>query len=122
MYTKNTSNPAYPALAVEPAVDVDEITPGKTPSPLSVVLWLLSFAVAVLLLVGVYFLWFHHKTREGQAHLVDGVGIRNPEKQMIFCHECGKRSSPGDIFCSNCGTELRRPSTFQKSLQVKDEH
>lgn len=121
MYIKNTSDPAYPALDVVPAVGVNEMTPGKTPSPLSVVLWLLSFAVAVLFLVGVYFLWFHHKTRENETRLVTGVGIRNPEKQMVFCHECGKRSSPGDIFCSNCGTELRRPEAFQKTLDAQEE-
>ena len=121
MYTKNTSNPAYPALPVAPAMDVNETTPGKTPSPLSVVLWLLSFAVAVLVLVGIYYLWFHYKTREKQTHVVDGVGIRNPEKQMVFCHECGKRSSPGDIFCSNCGTELRRVDSFTKPLKAQNE-
>jgi len=119
IYTKNPSNPAYPALVVEPAVTINEETPGKTPSPLSVVLWLLSFAVAVLIMVGLYYWWFHTTTVEEQERVVKGVGIMNPEKQVVFCHECGRRSSPGDSYCSNCGTELRRPKPFQKTPQIK---
>ncbi len=29
------------------------------------------------------------------------------ESAHIYCHECGKRASPGDRFCRTCGTQLR---------------
>ncbi|MFW5713048.1 MAG: zinc ribbon domain-containing protein [Brevefilum sp.] len=109
-YVKNTSNLAYPALEVEPAVPVTDATPGRTSSPLSVVMWLFTVAVAVILLVGLYYWWFKSNVMEKQDRIVQGVGIMNPEKQAVFCHECGMRSRPVDSYCSNCGTELRRPT------------
>lgn len=110
IYTKDTANLAYPALKVEPAAPVSDATPGRTPSPLSVIMWLLTVAVAVLLLVSMYYWWFKSNVMEKQDRMVQGVGILNPEKQAVFCHECGMRSRPEDSYCSNCGTELRKTS------------
>ena len=110
VYTKDTANLAYPALDVEPAQPVTDATPGRSPSPLSVIMWLLTVAIAVLVLVGLYYWWFKSNVMEKQDRMVQGVGIMNPEKQVVFCHECGMRSRPGDTYCSNCGTELRRPT------------
>jgi len=109
-YTKDPTNPAYPALAVEPAKSVNDATPGRTPSPLSVIMWLLTVALAVLVLVSLYYWWFKSNVMEKRDRMVQGVGIMNPEKQVVFCHECGMRSRPADSYCSNCGTELRRPT------------
>lgn len=95
---------------VEAAEPIDESTPGRAPSPLSVVIWLLVAALAVLILLGIYYWWFQGKTSDEPVRSVPGVGILNPEKQAVFCHECGMRSRPGDYYCSNCGTELRRLS------------
>ena len=117
IYTKDTANLAYPALPVEPAQPVSDATPGRTPSPLSVIMWLLTVAVAVLVLVGLYYWWFKSNVMDKRDRTVQGVGIMNPEKQAVFCHECGMRSRPGDSFCSNCGTELRRPA--QKNQRSK---
>lgn len=110
MYTKDTGNLAYPALEVQPAEPVSDTTPGRTPSPFSVIMWLLTVAVAVLLLVSLYYWWFKSNVMEKQDRTVQGVGIMNPEKQAVFCHECGMRSRPADSYCSNCSTELRRPN------------
>lgn len=30
-----------------------------------------------------------------------------PEGKVIYCHQCGKRARPGDVFCRTCGTRLR---------------
>lgn len=30
-----------------------------------------------------------------------------PEGKTIYCHQCGKRARPGDVFCRTCGTRLR---------------
>lgn len=30
-----------------------------------------------------------------------------PEEPTNFCHQCGKRTNPGDKFCRSCGTKLR---------------
>ncbi len=111
-YTRDIDNPANPALPVEPAERVSEATPGRSSSPLSVIMWLLTVALAVLVLVSLYYWWFKANVIEKQDRIVQGVGIMNPEKQAVFCHECGMRSRPGDSYCSNCGTELRRPTRY----------
>jgi len=102
----------YPNLKVEAAEAITENTPGRVPQPMSLVLWLSSIALSILILVGSYFIWFKRRTSQQQGRMVQGVGIMNPEKLAVFCHECGMRSSPGDSYCSNCGTELRKPTTF----------
>lgn len=114
-YTKNPSDQAYPALAVEPAVPINRNVPGRTPSPINVILWMLVASVAVVILVGLYYLRFRIKEAEKFEQIGQGVGIMNPERQTYFCQECGLRTSAGDNFCSNCGTELRKPTPFEQS-------
>ena len=110
IYTKDAANPAFPALDVDPAIEVNPTTQGRTPSPLTVVMWLLTFDVGVLVMLGLYYWWYARNISNKSERMVQGVGIANPEKEVVFCHECGMRSHPGDSYCSNCGTELRRPS------------
>jgi len=117
-YLKNSGNLAYPALEVESAVPVNEATPGRAPSPMSVVMWLLTVAVAVLIMLVIYYGWFRANVINKNDRMVQGVGIMNPEKQVVFCHECGKRSRPGDAYCSNCGTELRKPTPFKRPPEI----
>jgi hypothetical protein len=114
-YTKDTGNPNYPSLPVEAAMPFDESAPGRTASPLRFILWIFTAAVAVLIMVGVYYLWFRASVADRNERVVQGVGIMNPEKQAIFCHECGMRSRIEDSFCSNCGTELRKFTQFESS-------
>jgi len=33
------------------------------------------------------------------------------EDEFIYCHQCGKRANPRDVFCRTCGTPLKRGST-----------
>lgn len=107
-YEKDLSNPDYPALSVHAAEEVNDFTRGRTASPLSVVIWLGAVALAMIILVGLYYWWFRRQMIPQQARPSRGAVIDHPEKQAIFCHECGSRSRPGDTFCRNCGTELRR--------------
>jgi len=110
MYTKNISDLGDSISKIMPAADITTLTPGRSPSPMRVVIWLLAGAVALLLIVGLYFYWFQRNIAKQPDRVVQGVGILNPEKQVVFCHECGMRSRPEDNYCSNCGTKLRRPT------------
>jgi hypothetical protein len=109
-YTKDTA--AFPALPVVPAVPIDDNAQGRTPSPVSVILWLLLTSVTIVIIVTLYHLWVRASLADKRERIVQGVGILNPEKQVYFCHECGMRSKLGDSYCSNCGTELRKPTPF----------
>jgi hypothetical protein len=62
----------------------------------------------LLLLIGLYYVRFRKKkSLQKTVGGPDGVVI-NPDKQAVFCHECGSRSRPGDSYCRSCGTELHR--------------
>ncbi len=93
---------------VRAAAQIDDTTPGKTPAPMSVVIWLIIAAMAMVILLGIYYWWFQSRETDESERVVQGVGILNPEKQAVFCHECGMRAGSGDHFCRNCGTELRK--------------
>jgi hypothetical protein len=115
-YTKDTG--AFPALSVAPAVPIDDTAQGRTPSPVSVILWLLLASVAIMIIVTLYHLWVRANLADKRERIVQGVGILNPEKQIYFCHECGMRSRLGDSYCSNCGTELRKPTPFDQPPSI----
>lgn len=112
-YTKDARDLAHPALPVEPASPINGNAPGRTPSPESVILWLLIASVAVVIVVGLYYWRFRINLTGKRKRVVQGVGVMNPEKQAFFCHECGMRSRAGDRFCYNCGTELRKMTQFE---------
>jgi len=86
---------------------ITEDTPGRPPSPVKLLIWFLVVAVSMITLVGIFYLWFQKNKKDRRERVYQGIGIVNPESQIVFCHECGKRSRPNDKFCSNCGTELR---------------
>ncbi len=112
-YTKAPGDMNFPGLPVEPAIPIDTAATSGTPSPLMVVLWLLVVIVAVTIIVGLYYWWFKANVSDESERRLQGVGIVNPEKQYYFCHECGMRTKLGDHFCSNCGTELHKPTPFE---------
>lgn len=107
-YHKDIANPDYPALKVSPIQPVDGSTTGHSATPLSVVIWLVAVSAVIMVLVTIYYWWGNRKMVHKREHVVRGVGILNPEKQAVFCHECGNRSKAGDAYCRSCGTELRR--------------
>lgn len=106
-YIKDLQNADYPALRVAPVEPVDETTEGRTILPSTVVVWLLAIALVLIFLVALYYWWFQRNYAREQGS-DDSRWTRRAEEKAIFCHECGSRSQPGDTYCRNCGTELRR--------------
>ncbi|MBG0771883.1 MAG: zinc ribbon domain-containing protein [Anaerolineaceae bacterium] len=107
-YVKDLENTDYQALSVAPVATVDENTEGRTILPSTVVVWLLAVALLLILLVGFYYWWFQRRYINEERAGTDRWLMRRSEHNAIFCHECGSRSQPGDGFCRNCGTELRK--------------
>jgi len=107
-YTVDSDILAPALVKVSPMVPVNQITSGRAPSPLSVVMWLIAVSLAVLVLVAFYYWWFQINIQGKRDRMMQGVVIMNPTREVVFCHECGMRSRPGDVYCSNCGTELRK--------------
>ena len=107
-YVKDLENPDYLALSVSPAEPVDENTQGRTILPSTVVVWMLAVALILILLVGFYYWGFQRRYIKQEGPGADRWLMRRSEQKAIFCPECGSRSQPGDAFCRNCGTELRK--------------
>ncbi len=113
-YSKDPGDPAYPALPVHPARPLNENALGRTPSPISVILWMLLASVVIIVLVLFYYLRYRMKEADKFTYIGQGVGIMNPERQVLYCQECGMRTQTGDSYCSKCGTELRKPTAFEQ--------
>jgi len=117
IYTKAACSVVDSPMEIVPAMPIDETTAGRTASPLSVVMWLLAVAVAVLIMVGLYYWRFRSNISKKHNRIVKGVEIMNPEKQVVFCHECGMLSQTGDGYCRNCGTQLHKVGKYSPPTQ-----
>jgi hypothetical protein len=97
---------------VQPVQPIGPQTAGRT-SFASVLPWALA-ALGILLIAGGVF-WYWQSGREQPAaerkrhisprpkeNIADGS-----QSSLIYCHQCGKRATPGDIFCRTCGAKLR---------------
>jgi hypothetical protein len=108
-YKKTTDDLTATNLQVQPSAPVS-VTPERS-DLLLVLPWALGGLGVALIVGGV--VWYlqsgkgkkedRPKRRRQPAALkeADGTGA------YIYCHQCGKRASPGDVFCRMCGTKLR---------------
>lgn len=50
----------------------------------------------------------HDRSRSPTAETGPSVGTPTAAAgPSAFCHQCGKKASPGDVFCRSCGAKLR---------------
>lgn len=112
-YTKNDDSLTQPQTfeAVTPAAPVDRSTPGRVTFN-EVIPWVLG--VLGLGLIGVGVIWYIRTGKQPasssalqkrvsvESAAAPGIGVG------IFCHQCGKRAGPGDVFCRACGAKLRK--------------
>jgi hypothetical protein len=114
-YNKSDDQLSSDNVPVEPSGPLDTAASGRM-SMTTALPWLLG-GLGLLLIAGGG-LWYWHSGR-GQAQPKKEVHPRRratersessserPEGGAIYCHNCGKRASPGDRFCRACGTQLR---------------
>lgn len=89
-----------------PAATVDTTTPGRI-TLMQVLPWLLGGLGLALIAGGIF--WY---TRAGRPTMTPVRRHRRaPDaetaQETAFCHQCGKRAGPGDMFCRACGTRLK---------------
>lgn len=92
-----------------PAVDVGT---GGGPDWQAILPAVLAAAGALLVVGGIW--WFWTLRRAPQTQTARRGRRRSPRQvaepdtgEAVYCHQCGKRSQPGDVFCRVCGTKLR---------------
>lgn len=110
-YQKDTSALSADDLDIQPSAPLAPVTTGRFDLR-SLLPWALGI-LGLLLLVGGGW-WFWSSSRE-EVPVRDRRRRRAPATPAdatapgdgVYCHQCGKRASPGDRFCRSCGARLR---------------
>jgi hypothetical protein len=95
-------------VSVQPSEPITEQTKGRLPF-VQLLPYLLGGLGLVLLAIG-FFWYFQNKTISNVAHKRPARKRTMQEvddEDTIYCHQCGKRASNGDVFCRSCGTKLK---------------
>lgn len=112
-YTKPDDELSAGPQPVQPAQALGEDTPGRTRFN-DLLPWILGGIGLVLLVGGFSWFWLSRN----QASLAADVRRRHraaparrseevAETGAVYCHQCGRRAGPGDLFCRTCGARLR---------------
>jgi hypothetical protein len=110
-YQKEGNDLSFQTLEIQPSAPITpQSTSGLTLN--KVWPWLLGL-LGILLIAGGGF-WYWRSGRETTTPKPErrrrAAASRPPENTApdgVYCHQCGKRASPGDRFCRACGTRLR---------------
>ncbi len=103
-------------IRVEPSVPITADTAGRV-NLMDALPWMIG-VVGILLVVGGVLLFWRGDHRKLQPSRPAASATRRRRRgasaraapagdQVVYCHQCGKRSEAGDLFCRACGTKLR---------------
>lgn len=110
-YEKDSDALSVQSLQIQPSAT---ITPGSSNlfSLDQPWIWFLIALGVLLIGGGGYWYWrtgqedAEPQQRRQRRSSKDGpAGV--PEGKTVYCHQCGKRARPGDVFCRTCGARLR---------------
>ncbi len=94
---------------VEPSVPVSENTVGRI-NWAQILPWTLGGLFLLLVAAALFYYFGPRRAQQGSTarhrHGKSAADEENPQ-EGAFCHQCGKKGAPGDIFCRACGTKLR---------------
>lgn len=112
-YNKSTNDLTVNSQPVQSSAPINQNTPGRLTFQ-EILPWVLA-AVGLLLVAGGG-LWYWQSGRERRPvevkHRHTSVRARENATEVdnsvaVYCHQCGRRASPGDEFCRTCGTKLK---------------
>jgi hypothetical protein len=113
-YQKANDNLSVQSLPVEPSAPITSNTAGRLTLD-DVLPWIIG-AFGILLIGGGGW-WYWQSGRDNpplrtrRRHELPTEKVQASEgiqPGATYCHRCGKRALPEDIFCRSCGTRLRR--------------
>ncbi len=110
-YTKPDDTLSVQSGKVEPSSPVNTSTPGRSNIAPA---WIFAMGAAAIALIGGggWLYWRSSRDLPGSPRRRNIPYREKPTQPIlsdqIYCHQCGKRASPGDLFCRSCGTRLRR--------------
>jgi hypothetical protein len=113
-YTKTDDELSVGLQAVHPVQPLDGATATGRVGIASALPWALGGLGVFLLVAGVAaFLVTREQSTHGKRTRKKHVKVQTRKEKLqtvgesTYCHQCGKRSAPADIFCRTCGTRLR---------------
>jgi hypothetical protein len=107
-YQRQTDELSIASLPVQAVSTPGPDTPGRIAMP-AILPWVLAGIGVLLIMAGVIgFIVWQRGSHDLAVH--GGSVSRHDAKQteFIYCHECGKRAQPGDVFCRTCGARLKQ--------------
>lgn len=115
-YNKSGSGLSAENLVVQPSAPVEGSSTDWRNQLMSFLPWGLAVLGIVLIVGGGLWYWQSGKQKEerpqprrrrrGSADAPEMMSASSPGGE-VYCHQCGRRASPGDRFCRACGTKLR---------------
>lgn len=113
-YLKANDDLSIGSLSVAPSAPLDTSTTGAI-SITSMLPWFLGFIGLALIIGGG--IWYWHSGRQkvqpseettarGAVPLAEAVTPED-ETDRVYCPQCGKRASKGDLYCRICGAPLK---------------
>jgi hypothetical protein len=111
-YTKPDDQLSVGLQPVQPSQPLSSSSNDAT-SAMDILPWILG-GIGIVLISGgiIWFVLTRNKTgtvgttRKRRRAAVETLRVESTD-EAIYCHQCGKRASPGDIFCRTCGARLR---------------
>jgi hypothetical protein len=109
-YQKTTDALSTTGLPVQPTQPLNASTPGRVTNNavLPLVLAGVGGALIIFGIVGGLYLWKNGTRRSGASRKRHAQAQQVNETDAIYCHQCGKRAQPGDVFCRTCGMRLQK--------------
>lgn len=110
-YQKATSELSSASMNVQPVATLDTRSPGRIFTDQSMLLT--GGVVLGMVLVGGG-LWLFFNQNRGNRRAGEHkrhervVNVDADDDSPIYCFQCGRRASDGDVFCRACGARLRR--------------
>ncbi len=114
-YKKSTDKLSASTVQVQSSAPLSS-TPASRFSWKSLLPWVLGVLGVLLIAGGGVWYWLSgrdksasvpRRTRRKATPVEANAAASGPDEGFIYCHNCGKRASPGDRFCRTCGTTLR---------------
>jgi hypothetical protein len=107
-YRRQTDALSIASLPVQAVSTPGPDTPGRIAMP-AILPWVLAGIGVLLIVAGVVgFVVWQRGSQDSALHK-GFVSHRDvTQTEFIYCHECGKRAQPGDVFCRTCGARLKQ--------------
>jgi hypothetical protein len=109
-YQKGTDVLSTTGLPVQPTQPLTGSTPGRV-TMTGVLPWVLGGVGVALIVSGIvagFYMWKNGTRRSFGSRKRHEQGEQASETEAIYCHQCGKRAQPGDVFCRTCGMRIRK--------------